>query len=247
MSVFVLDKRKRPLMPCSERCARVLLERGRAVVHRHQPFTIQLRDRVGGETQPVEIRVDPGSKGTGIAVVRVLAQAKRPLRDAAAMNATRHAVCDEISVRTGLPVSRSSGGRTKWNRTRAGLAKTHANDAVCVGPTDRVTGAVGPTLLITCAGRGTRQRIMPNAYGFTRGHRPRRKLAFGFRTGDLVRAEVPSGRKAGVHTGRVAIRTTGSFNVQTPAGTVQGVSHRHCRLLQRGDGYGYGYAQEVQP
>jgi 5-methylcytosine-specific restriction endonuclease McrA len=71
MSVFVLDKRKNPLMPCSERRARVLLERGRAVVHRHQPFTIRLRDRVGGETQPVEIRVDPGSKGTGIAVVRV--------------------------------------------------------------------------------------------------------------------------------------------------------------------------------
>ena len=86
---------------------------------------------------------------------------------------------------------------------------------------------------------------MPNAYGVARGHRPRRKIAFGFRTGALVRAAVPSGRKAGVHTGRVAIRTTGSFNTQTPDGTVQRVSHRHCRLLQRGDGY--GYAREVQP
>lgn len=31
--------------------------------------------------------------------------ARRPLRDAAAMNATRFAVCDAIAARTGLPVS----------------------------------------------------------------------------------------------------------------------------------------------
>jgi hypothetical protein len=42
MSVFVLDKRKKPLMPCSERRARLLLERGRAVVHRRYPFAIRL-------------------------------------------------------------------------------------------------------------------------------------------------------------------------------------------------------------
>lgn len=52
-------------------------------------------------------------------------------------------------------------------------------------------------------------------------------------------------RVAGVHTGRIEIRTTGSFNIQTPDGKVQGVPNRHCRLLQRGDGS--GYAQEVQP
>lgn len=45
MAVFVLDKRKRPLMPCSEKRARLLLDRGRAVVHRMTPFTIRLRDR----------------------------------------------------------------------------------------------------------------------------------------------------------------------------------------------------------
>jgi 5-methylcytosine-specific restriction endonuclease McrA len=69
MSVFVLDKRKKPLMPCSERRARLLLERGRAVVHRRYPFAIRLKDRVGGETQPVRVKLDPGSKITGIAVV----------------------------------------------------------------------------------------------------------------------------------------------------------------------------------
>jgi hypothetical protein len=45
MSVFVLDKRQRPLMPCSEKRARKMLEAGRARIHRVMPFTIRLRDR----------------------------------------------------------------------------------------------------------------------------------------------------------------------------------------------------------
>ena len=60
--VFVLDKRKEPLMPCSEKRARLLLERKKAVVHRMAPFTIRLKERVGGETQPVRIKLDPGSR-----------------------------------------------------------------------------------------------------------------------------------------------------------------------------------------
>ena len=44
MSVFVLDVRKRPLMPCSEKRARLLLSRGRARVARRYPFTIRLVD-----------------------------------------------------------------------------------------------------------------------------------------------------------------------------------------------------------
>jgi hypothetical protein len=56
-------------MPCSEKRARLLLERGRAVVVRRYPFTIRLRDRIGGATQPVRIKLDPGSKTTGIALV----------------------------------------------------------------------------------------------------------------------------------------------------------------------------------
>jgi len=70
MSVFVLDKRKNPLMPCSEKRARLLLARGRAVVVRVYPFTIRLKDRLGGDVQPVRVKIDPGSKTTGIAVVR---------------------------------------------------------------------------------------------------------------------------------------------------------------------------------
>ena len=72
MAVFVLDKRKKPLMPCSEKRARLLLERGRARVHRMVPFTIRLVDRLEEDSslQPVRLKLDPGSKTTGMALVR---------------------------------------------------------------------------------------------------------------------------------------------------------------------------------
>jgi 5-methylcytosine-specific restriction endonuclease McrA len=70
MAVFVVDKRKKPLMPCTEKRARLLLERGKAVVHRRYPFTIRLKERVGGAVQPVRLKVDPGAGTTGVAVVR---------------------------------------------------------------------------------------------------------------------------------------------------------------------------------
>jgi hypothetical protein len=68
---------------------------------------------------------------------------------------------------------------------------------------------------------------------------PRQKQFFGFATGDLVRAVVPTGKKQGTHTGRVAVRATGSFNITTAQGTVQGINRKHVRLLQRADGYAY--------
>ena len=70
--VLVLDKRKKPLMPCSERRARILLQRGRAVVHRLRPFTIRLRDRTAEESvfQPLRLKMAPATKATGVALVR---------------------------------------------------------------------------------------------------------------------------------------------------------------------------------
>ncbi|MGC8490076.1 MAG: RRXRR domain-containing protein, partial [Clostridia bacterium] len=70
--VFVLDRRKRPLMPCSEKRARQMLTLGRARVARRVPFTIRLVDRSVGESrlQLVRVKLDPGSKTTGIALVR---------------------------------------------------------------------------------------------------------------------------------------------------------------------------------
>jgi hypothetical protein len=64
MSVFVLDCQHRPLDPCSEKRARLLRERGRAVVHRRQPYTIRLKDRRVQESMvhPYVLKFDPGSQ-----------------------------------------------------------------------------------------------------------------------------------------------------------------------------------------
>jgi len=71
--VFVLDKHKKPLMPCTPKRARLLLARGRAVVHRVTPFVIRLRDRYVEECalQPLALKIDPGSKNTGMTLARV--------------------------------------------------------------------------------------------------------------------------------------------------------------------------------
>lgn len=439
MAVFVLDKRKQPLMPCSEKRARLLLERSRAVVHKRYPFTIRLRDRVGGDTQALRLGIDPGSKATGLALMResdgqqrhvlclfellhrgfqikkaleqraafrrrrrsanlryraprfdnrtrpegwlppslqhrvdtvtvwverlgrlapitaldqelvrfdtqrldnpeisgveyqqgtllgyevreyllekwgrecaycgatetpleiehveprsrggsnrvsnlalachncnqakdalpltdffahdkglkkrlkanglsasgrlerVQRQLKQPLRDASAVNATRWALFNALKA-TGLSVTVASGGRTKYNRQRLGIPKTHALDAACVGVVEAQHDWHVPTLTIKATGRGSYQRTRLTKHGFPRGYLMRQKQVKGFQTGDTVKAIVPTGRKAGTHIGRVAVRKTGSFNIQTPQGAVQGISHQHCTLIQRGDGYGY--------
>ena len=89
------------------------------------------------------------------------------------------------------------------------------------------------------------QRTWLTAAGFPRGYLTRQKTVRGFRTGDLVHAEVPAGKHTGANTGRVAIRASGSFNVQTIEGTVQGISALYCKLLQRNDGYGYALDSEA--
>ncbi|OPX94017.1 MAG: CRISPR-associated endonuclease Cas9 [Pelotomaculum sp. PtaB.Bin104] len=70
--VFVLDKHKKPLMPCKEKRARLLLLKGHAVVHKMAPFTIRLKDRVveESELQPLRLKIKPGAKETGMAVLR---------------------------------------------------------------------------------------------------------------------------------------------------------------------------------
>jgi hypothetical protein len=60
--VFVLDASKQPLMPCHPARARKLLYKGKAAVYRRYPFTIILKERIGGDVQPIELKIDPGSK-----------------------------------------------------------------------------------------------------------------------------------------------------------------------------------------
>ena len=168
---------------------------------------------------------------------RIQAQAKTPLKDAAAVNSTRWTLYQRLKA-TGLEVEVASGGRTKWNRHRLHIPKTHSLDAACVGHVDAIRRWQQPVLTIKATGRGSYQRTRLTKHGFPRGYLMRAKTAFGFQTGDLVRAVVTTGKKAGAYLGRVAIRASGSFNIQTATGLVQGVHHRFCTLIQRADGYG---------
>lgn len=426
--VFVLDQKKHPLMPCTPKRARLLLQRGRAVVHRVQPFVIRLKDRRVEDSalQPLALKVDPGSKTTGIALARVeqteegaihhavfLAEvshrgeqvhahkvtqrnarrrrrcanlryraprfdnrampvgwlppslrsrigntvtwthrllrwspasrievervrfdtqllqdpeisgthyqqgmragwearaymlikyeyrcaycgkadcpfeldhilprsrggsqrianlalcchdcnaakgnqtavefghpeveerAKRPLKDAAAVNATRFKLVEALRV-FGLPIGTWTGGRTRWNRARFAVEKTHALDALCVGDLAGVRPGRLKTLAITATGRGEHCCTNWTREGFPRGYKMRQKQVGGFKTGDRVRAVVLAKLKtAGTHVGRVQVRKSGSFSITTRDKTLDGISVRYFHLIQRADGYDYHVA-----
>jgi hypothetical protein len=172
----------------------------------------------------------------------VRAQAKAPLRDATAANATRWKLWRALDRR--LPTHVASGGRTKWNRIRNGLPKSHTLDALVVGKLDTVTATTAEVLIVGCTGRGAYARTRADKHGFPRLRLPRRKAFHGFQTGDLARAVISSGKHVGTHTGRVAVRSSGSHTLQTPQGPVK-TSWKNLRLLQRADGYAYTTQKEA--
>jgi len=169
-------------------------------------------------------------------------QGKLPLRDAAAVNATRFAIVEALAV-VGLPIGTWSGGRTRWNRARFGIEKAHCLDALCVGEVAGVSLPVFRTLSIAAQGRGSYQRTNVDEAGFPRGYLMRTKRMRGFSTGDLVRARVPEHLKTGgVHVGRVVVRASGSFRV----GKLDGINAKYCQVVQRADGYSYALQKDIQ-
>src|SRR4028118_871213 len=111
---------------------------------------------------------------------RILSQAKRPLKDAAAVNSTRWALFNGLRLTTGLPVSTGSGGLTKFNRTRLNLPKSHWLDAACVGQVEELKVLTSQPLLIKAAGHGTRQMCGTDRFGFPVRHRSKKQIHFGF-------------------------------------------------------------------
>ena len=172
---------------------------------------------------------------------KIQAKAKLPLRDAAAVNATRYAIGRAIQS-LGLPTSFWSGGRTKKNRIAQGYTKDHWIDAVCVGESgEQVTIDEGYRALpIKATGRGTRQTVRTDKYGFPRGKAGRCKRVKEFQTGDLVRLTQPKGKYAGIHTGMLAgIRASGTFDIKAKVGKIS-ANWKSFQIIQRGDGYDYG-------
>lgn len=93
-------------------------------------------------------------------LARILAQAKTPLKDAAAVNATRWHLFERLKA-TGLPLETGSGGLTKYNRAQRNLPKTHWLDAVCVATP--VTGIHYSGLTPYSCGKGVCSTSYPKA------------------------------------------------------------------------------------
>jgi 5-methylcytosine-specific restriction endonuclease McrA len=170
---------------------------------------------------------------------KIKAQVRAPLKDVAAVNASRWTLAKRLQAR--WPVAFGSGGRTKWNRTQQGYAKDHWIDAACVGESGaRVTIPAGmKSLTITAKGRGTHQVVSTDKYGFPRGQAGRVKRVNGFSTGDIVKLVQPRGKYAGTHVGRLAgIRADGRLDIAAKAGKIT-ASYKRFTLIQRGDGYEY--------
>jgi hypothetical protein len=285
--VFVLDKqRKQPLMPCSEKRARLLLTRGRAVVVRRYPFTIRLKDRVGGEVQPVRVKIDPGSKTTGIAVVT----------DEDGNKPAKVLCLFELSHR-GRQISESLTARRAFRRRRRGAnlryraprfdnrrepqgwvapSLQHRIDT-CLSWVERLRRVVAVTGIAVERMRFDTQLLeKPEISGveYQRGmlagsevceyllEKFDRASAYcgacnvpvqiepivsrargGFPAGDMVRGEVPNGKTAGVHVGRVSVRASGSFRV----GNADALNAKYCKILHRADGHGYGWRPALPP
>lgn len=173
-------------------------------------------------------------------------QLKTPLKDAAAVNATKNALFTAL-LKTGLPVAQSTGAQTKLNRKAFDVPKTHALDAACVGDIDSIRIDSAFTLEIKSTGRGSHRRIVSDKYGFarvnkvdlTKSHRERKKRFFGFATGDIA-TFTPNERQQlkgdKVCTGRIITNAIGNFYIKN---TVNGRYYNQWKLLQKADGYSY--------
>jgi hypothetical protein len=110
-------------MPCTPARARKLLRAGRAAVYRRAPFTIILTDREAGAVQPVALKLDPGSKTTGIALVGEFPQQGRVVLWAANLHhrgqRVRAALTDRRAFRRGRRARHTRYRAPRFeNRTR---------------------------------------------------------------------------------------------------------------------------------
>lgn len=129
MHVFVLDKRKEPLTPCHPAMARKLLKSGRAVVVRLYPFTIRLKSRTTEESvvKPVRVKIDPGARFTGIAVVREDKRGEPRLVAGIELEHRGNAIRDAMTKRANYRRRRRSAN-TRYRAPRFDNRRRHTRD-----------------------------------------------------------------------------------------------------------------------
>ena len=103
--VLVVDAARRPLMPCTPARARILLKTGRAAVLRRFPFALILKEtKAQAVVQPLHLKLDPGAKTTGLAVVN---DASGQVVWAAEMSHRGDQIHKDLSKRAGARRARS--------------------------------------------------------------------------------------------------------------------------------------------
>lgn len=103
-----------------------------------------------GNRHPNEIEGELGKR-----VQQALRAAKKPLKDAQAVNTIRWKIIETLKA-TGLPILYGTGGRTKYHRTQACLPKTHYYDAACVASVVKAPVRGVSVLAIHAVGYGHR-------------------------------------------------------------------------------------------
>ena len=167
---------------------------------------------------------------------------KKLPRDAAIVQSARNYMIKEVTKLV-PDTTTYNAWLTKYNRDELGLPKEHYYDALSVGNVANYKFFTDKVLQISAKGRGSRQMCSMNKYGFPRTSAKTSKSVYGFQTGDMVKAIVPSGSKQGEYLGKVAVRSRGYFDIQTKTKRIQGIWHKHCHIIQRSDGYLYSYKE----
>jgi hypothetical protein len=134
-----------PRLPAHQVCVPVRLLRQDGLPVRTGPHSAQEQGWVEQGQQPLFglPRVQSGQRGQDgcrMGLPQVVVQAKQPLKDATAVNATRFKLVEALRV-FGLPIGTWTGGRTRWNRARFGLEKSQCS--ISVERTDNKLGNTG--------------------------------------------------------------------------------------------------------
>lgn len=183
--VLVVDSNGQPLMPCLSKRAYYLRKNKRARIYCMNPFTIQILDRTVEESvlQDTEIKLDPGSKTTGMAFC-----VKGAKRGWFAVQAV-HIEHRSNQIRDGLTSRRQirRSRRQRKTRYRAPRFKNRAR-------TPRVAQ-------------------------------------------DSVVLHQPSGKYKGKHTGIIAIRANGRFDIITEVKQKITASWKNIQVITQFNGY----------
>ena len=159
---YLLEKHKRKCAYCSDKDTKLQVEhiipKALGGTSRISNLTLSCEpcNQKKGKTHPDDI-ADPKLKK---AVKSAMTKSNKTLKDAAAVNTIRWKIADVLKG-LGLPIEYGSGGKTKFNRVKSGLPKTHYFDAACVA--NIVTKPLLPLLpllpivyIIKSKGYGTR-------------------------------------------------------------------------------------------